>query len=32
MNLTGYSQTNIEKIIRLSDILQKIGQLPFLRT
>jgi predicted nucleotidyltransferase component of viral defense system len=32
MNLGGYSQTNIEKIRHLSDILQKIGQLPFLRT
>lgn len=32
MDLTGYSQSNIEKIRRLSDILQKIGQISFLRT
>lgn len=32
MGLSGYSQGNIEKIRRLSDILQKIGQTSFLRT
>jgi len=32
MDLTGYSQGNIEKIRRLSDILQKIGQIQFLRS
>lgn len=32
MDLTGYSQGNIEKIRRLFDILQKIGQVSFLKT
>lgn len=32
MDLTGYPQQTIEKIGRLSDILQKIGQISFLQT